>query len=162
MILGLSTASVRPVREPASNLGAGAFVEGPAPEPNGLADFICISAVQQYYDAMRIGPEFEASGTVSSTEAEMRKGERIRLRPASPGAREWSLPREAEGTVLCHYRVFAGRPGASDRMDVRFSPKTVIWGAPATEFEPVPEGPEPSSRGGSDRAELSARQARGA
>ena len=74
----------------------------------------------------------------------MQKGERIRLRPASPGAREWRLPREAEGTVLCHYRVFAGRPGASDRMDVDFGPRTVIWGAPATEFEPVTEGSDVS------------------
>ena len=69
----------------------------------------------------------------------MQKGERIRLRPASPGAREWRLPREAEGTVLCHYRVFAGRPGATDRMDVHFAPEIVIWGAPATEFEPITE-----------------------
>jgi len=74
-------------------------------------------------------------------EAIMEKGERIRLRPASPGAREWGLPREAEGTVLCHYRVFAGRPGASDRMDVRFvNQNTVIWGAPATAFEPIGDG----------------------
>ena len=111
---------------------------------------------------MREKPELEDPRTLSSSEANMQKGERIRLRPASPGAREWRLPHEAEGTVLCHYRVFAGKPGASDRMDVYFSSETVIWGAPATEFEPVPEGPEPSSRGGSDRAELSARQARGA
>jgi hypothetical protein len=81
----------------------------------------------------------------------MRKGERIRLRSASPGATEWRLPHEAEGTVLCHYRVFAGRPGASDRMDVCFSPETVIWGAPATEFEPIPEAcrsSESASRAG--------------
>lgn len=93
---------------------------------------------------MRKKLAIEETRTLSSLEANMRKGERIRLRPASPGAREWRLPREAEGTVLCHYRVFAGRPGASDRMDVRFSPKTVIWGAPATEFEPIAESPDVS------------------
>jgi hypothetical protein len=92
----------------------------------------------------------------------MQKGERIRLRPASPGAREWRVPLEAEGTVLCRYRVFAGRPGASDRMDVCFSPETVIWGAPAAEFEPVQEGSEASQPGGPDRPELSEGQARGA
>lgn len=70
----------------------------------------------------------------------MKKGQRIRFRHASRFPQEWQLPREAEGTVICHYKVFAGRPGASDRLDVRFSPKTVIWGAPATEFEPVTEG----------------------
>jgi hypothetical protein len=96
---------------------------------------------------MRKRPAIEQTRALSSLEANMRKGERIRLRPASPGAREWRLPREAEGTVLCHYRVFAGRPGASDRMDVCFSPETVIWGAPATEFEPVAESPDASESG---------------
>jgi hypothetical protein len=112
--------------------------------PKRRAFFRCIFALQQYYDAMRKKPAIEQTRTLSNLEANMRKGERIRLRPASPGAREWRLPREAEGTVLCHYRVFAGRPGASDRMDVCFSPKTVIWGAPATEFEPIAESPDVS------------------
>jgi hypothetical protein len=93
---------------------------------------------------MRKKPALEQSRTLSMLEANMQKGERIRLRPASPGAREWRVPHEAEGTVLCRYRVFAGRPGASDRVDVCFSPETVIWGAPAAEFELVPEGSESS------------------
>ncbi len=79
----------------------------------------------------------------------MNKGERIRLRPSSPGAREWSVPRGAEATVICFYRVFAGRPGASDRLDVRFSPKRVVWGAPATEFEPIAEGARGAKANGS-------------
>jgi hypothetical protein len=29
-------------------------------------------------------------------------------------------------------------------MDVCFSPKTVIWGAPAAEFEPIAESPDVS------------------
>jgi hypothetical protein len=111
---------------------------------------------------MRKESVLEELRPLSGLEANMQKGERIRLRPASPGAREWRLPHEAEGTVLCRYRVFAGRPGASDRVDVCFSPETVVWGAPAAEFEPVAEGPETSQPGGHDRAELSARQARGA
>jgi hypothetical protein len=93
---------------------------------------------------MRKEPALAESHTLSGLEANMQKGERIRLRPESPGAREWRLPHEAEGTVLCHYHVFAGRPGASERLDVCFSSETVIWGAPATEFEPVPEGPQAS------------------
>jgi len=111
---------------------------------------------------MREKPALEDPRTLSHSEANMQKGERIRLRPASPGAREWRIPHEAEGTVLCHYRVFAGKPGASDRMDVYFSSETVIWGAPATEFEPVAEGPEASQPRQSDLGEVSARQARGA
>ena len=67
----------------------------------------------------------------------MRKGQRIRLRHASLAAREWGIPPEAEGTVLCEYRVLADRTGAGERVDVRFNSKVIVWGAPAREFEPV-------------------------
>jgi hypothetical protein len=72
----------------------------------------------------------------------MKKGQQIRLKLSSRAAQEWNLPHGAEGTVICHYRLFAGRPSASDRLDVRFSSRTVIWGAPATEFEVIAEGSE--------------------
>jgi hypothetical protein len=68
----------------------------------------------------------------------METGQRIRLRPNSRAAREWKIPPEAEGTVLCRYQV-ANRSGKSDRLDVRFGPRTVIWGAPAVEFEEIRE-----------------------
>ena len=69
----------------------------------------------------------------------MRKGQRIRLRNASPGAREWGLPRGAEGEVVCLYRVFADRSTRRDRVDVRFNGTTMVWGAPAREFELIAE-----------------------
>jgi hypothetical protein len=69
------------------------------------------------------------------------KGQRIRIRTSSPAAEQWKVPRDAEGTVLCHYRALAGRPGATDKLDVRFGAKTVVWGAPATEFEEISEAP---------------------
>lgn len=72
----------------------------------------------------------------------MRKGQRIRLRLSSRAAQEWNVPLGAEGIVICHYRLFAGAPGASDRIDVRFSPRTVVWGAPATEFEVIADNPQ--------------------
>ena len=72
----------------------------------------------------------------------LKKGERIRLRRASPAAHEWQVPEEAEATVICHYRVFAGRPGASERLDVRFGQRRVVWGAPATEFVAIGETPQ--------------------
>ncbi len=75
-------------------------------------------------------------------EARLRKGERIRLRRASPAAAEWQVPDEAEGTVICHYRVFAGPRDAAERLDVRFGPRRVVWGAPATEFEIIGENPQ--------------------
>jgi hypothetical protein len=67
----------------------------------------------------------------------MRKGQRIRLRNSSLAAREWGIPPEAEGTVLCEYRVLADRSEAGERVDVRFTASKIIWGAPAKEFEPV-------------------------
>jgi hypothetical protein len=70
-------------------------------------------------------------------EAKLRKGQRIRLRHSSLAAREWGLPLDAEGTVICQYRVLADRSGAAERVDVRFNAKTVIWGAPANEFETI-------------------------
>jgi len=72
-------------------------------------------------------------------EANLKKGQRIRLKRASVAAREWGLPDDAEGTVICLYRVLADRSSASDRVDVRFNTKTIVWGAPAQEFEPILE-----------------------
>jgi hypothetical protein len=72
----------------------------------------------------------------------VRIGQRIRFRPSSRAAREWRIAPEAEGTILCRYRILSGDPVASDRLDVRFSPKMVIWGAPANEFEVISEVPE--------------------
>lgn len=70
--------------------------------------------------------------------------QRIRLRPSSPLAREWNLPPDAEGTVICRYRILARRSLDADRLDVRFGPRLVVWGAPAVEFEAIDE-PLPSS-----------------
>ncbi len=67
----------------------------------------------------------------------MKTGQRIRLKPSSRAAREWNVPPGAEATVLCQYRILAGRPVASERLDVQFGPKNVVWGAPAVEFEPI-------------------------
>jgi hypothetical protein len=69
------------------------------------------------------------------------KGQQIRLKYSSRAAQEWNVPVGAEGTVICRYRLFAGRPTESDRLDVRFTPRTIIWGAPATEFEVIEERP---------------------
>jgi hypothetical protein len=64
-------------------------------------------------------------------------GQRIRLKRASRLAREWDIPPEAEGTLICHYQSLARDFVAPDRFDVRFSPRLVVWGAPAIEFEPI-------------------------
>jgi hypothetical protein len=72
-------------------------------------------------------------------EAITNAGQKVRVRPASPVARGWKIPNEAEGTVLCRYRLLNSRTGAAERLDVRFSPRLVIWGAPAVEFEAIGE-----------------------
>ncbi len=69
----------------------------------------------------------------------MRKGERIRCRQPSLAEREWGVPGDAEGTVLCQYRLLSNRMGAEERVDVRFGASRVVWGAPAKEFVPVSE-----------------------
>ena len=66
-------------------------------------------------------------------------GQRVRLRPRSRLAREWDIPPGAEGTLLCEYQIRARTFALPDRLDVRFSQKLVVWGAPAAEFESVCE-----------------------
>jgi len=73
----------------------------------------------------------------------MQNEQRIRLKRSSPAAREWQVPPGAEGTVICRYRILSDRPIASDRLDVRFGPRLVVWGAPAAEFETVAAPPSP-------------------
>jgi hypothetical protein len=68
----------------------------------------------------------------------IRKGQRLRpLHPAF-AEREWGVPRDAVGTVLCCYRPERGADG--ERVDVKFSSGPTLWGAPAKEFKIVAEG----------------------
>jgi hypothetical protein len=69
----------------------------------------------------------------------MHAGQKVRVKPASRIARDWNIPREALGTVICRYRLLKDKTVAPDRLDVRFSPKLVVWGAPDKEFEVVAE-----------------------
>ena len=66
--------------------------------------------------------------------------QRIRLRPSSPLAREWNIPPDAEGTVICRYRILARRSLDADGLDVRFGPRMVVWAVPAVEFEAIADG----------------------
>lgn len=69
----------------------------------------------------------------------MRTGQRVRIRAASPIAKRDELSPETVGTVMCSYKV-RSRPGAPERLDVRFSGDTILWGVAAEEFEPVEDG----------------------
>jgi hypothetical protein len=69
----------------------------------------------------------------------LHKGQRLRPIHPAVAEREWGVAGDAVGTVICAYRVTYERLGAVDRVDVRFGPKQIVWGAPATEFAPLPD-----------------------
>jgi len=57
----------------------------------------------------------------------MKVGQRVRFKPTSGAARYWKIPHDAQGTVMCSYRLLASNRAAPDRLDVRFTPQLVIW-----------------------------------
>lgn len=63
--------------------------------------------------------------------------ERVRIKPASPVAKDWKIPPESIGTVICRYSMPTSCAHRRDRLDVRFTPNIVIWGGPADDFEVV-------------------------
>jgi hypothetical protein len=69
----------------------------------------------------------------------LQKGQRLRPIHPAVAEREWGVAGDAVGTVICAYRVTYERLGAVDRVDVRFGPRQVVWGAPANEFAPLPD-----------------------
>ena len=66
----------------------------------------------------------------------MQAGQKVRFKAASPLSIELKIPREAQGAVLCRYRLLRGDNDAH-RLDVRFGPTLVVWGAPDDQFETV-------------------------
>ena len=69
----------------------------------------------------------------------MHAGRKVRVRPDSPVARELGIPPDAQGTVICRYRILKDSQTAPDRLDVRFSPQLIVWGASEREFEVIAE-----------------------
>jgi hypothetical protein len=67
----------------------------------------------------------------------MTPGQRVRVRPASRIAQNHDAPAEAHGVVVCSYRV-----RSRERVDVRLTSHTTLWGAPADEFEIVEDPAE--------------------
>ncbi len=72
----------------------------------------------------------------------MKVGQRVRFKSASGAARYWKIPPDAQGTVMCSYRLSASNPATAERLDVRFAPQVVIWGGAAAEFEEIADIPE--------------------
>jgi hypothetical protein len=66
----------------------------------------------------------------------MHAGQKVRLKAASPLKQRLNLPADAMGAVMCSYRLLRGASGHY-RVDVRFGPELVVWGAPDDQFETV-------------------------
>jgi hypothetical protein len=66
----------------------------------------------------------------------MQAGQKVRLKASSPLSLDLKIPREAHGAVLCRYRLLRGDNDAH-RLDVRFGPQLVVWGAPVDQFETI-------------------------
>lgn len=71
-------------------------------------------------------------------EAIMQAGQKVRFKAASPLSLRFNIPREAQGAVLCRYRLLRGE-NSVHRLDVQFGPQLVVWGAPDDQFETVEE-----------------------
>ena len=73
----------------------------------------------------------------------MNAGEKVRFRAATPLSERLKIPRDALGAVMCRYRILRGE-AATQRLDVRFGPHLVVWGAPENLFEKVEDEARPS------------------
>jgi hypothetical protein len=72
----------------------------------------------------------------------MKVGQRVRFKSTS-AARNWKIPEDAQGTVMCSCRLLtSNRATRADRLDVRFTPQLVIWGGAAEDFEEIRDIPE--------------------
>lgn len=67
----------------------------------------------------------------------MQAGQKVRFKAASPLLQRLSLPPDAQGAVLCAYQLLRGAGTDSRRVDVRFGPGLIVWGAPDDQFETV-------------------------
>lgn len=67
----------------------------------------------------------------------LRTGQKVRLKTASPLKQRFNLPPEALGAVICSYRLLRGAERSAERLDVRFGPELVVWGAPDDQFEAI-------------------------
>jgi hypothetical protein len=70
----------------------------------------------------------------------LQKGQRLRPRHPALAEREWGIAGDAVGTVICAYQVGLPSVRQGERVDVSFGPRLIVWGAPAAEFAPLPEG----------------------
>ena len=73
----------------------------------------------------------------------MNAGEKVRFKATAPPSERLNIPHDALGAVMCRYRVLRGAT-ALHRLDVRFGPHLVVWGAPESLFEKAEDETWPS------------------
>jgi hypothetical protein len=83
----------------------------------------------------------EVGRVLPTTKATMKVGQRVRFKSTS-AARYWKIPQDAQGTVMCSYRLLTSNRARADRLDVRITPELVIWGGAAEDFEEIRDDPE--------------------
>ncbi len=76
----------------------------------------------------------------------MKTGQFVRIRPTSPLARQFRFDADAQGVVLCQYKVLAKGPSCPERLDVQLPNGRVAWGVPADAFEAIDETRPPVLR----------------
>ena len=107
---------------------------------------VCLSIrlvlAEARYRLLRQDTRFLRPRGHSRTGTLMHVGQKVRVKPSSVVAREWHIPRGAEGTILCRYRLLKGGESAPARVDVKFEPELMVWGAPDVDFEPIPASRE--------------------
>ncbi|MDT2020261.1 hypothetical protein [Methylocella sp. CPCC 101449] len=65
----------------------------------------------------------------------MKAGQIVQLKAAVRAAQHMAIPPDAEGTVLCCYRLLQRYPRHPDRVDVEFKGYGVLWGEASDLFE---------------------------
>ena len=71
----------------------------------------------------------------------MKTGQKVKLRPGRRVASGDAIPADADGVVVCSYRLLANRCGGAERVDVDFKPYGMLWAHPADAFEAAAEQP---------------------
>ena len=105
----------------------------------------CLTPLRRYYAALQhTWPtifRLEVGHVLPTTKATMKVGQRVRFKSTS-AARYWKIPQDAQGTVMCSYRLLTSNRARADRLDVRITPELVIWGGAAEDFEEIRDIPE--------------------
>jgi hypothetical protein len=69
----------------------------------------------------------------------MKSGQIVRFKAGSRASELVAIPREAQGKVVCAYRILGNRAIKTERVDVDFKPYGMLWAQPVDAFEPLDE-----------------------